>query len=174
MRLMLCLLAALPVRVYAQTSAPTPPRESVTVGATLGPGLGNTIWLLTSLRVSVPLGPRVGLDVDAGRVLGSRQDEGGTITEYGALVGAQVRILRRARASRGTSQYWLLGPLYIRDSSPASGGRREHLKNFRFGYGWDHLTPGGRRVALEVGLAGGEGPVPYANLTMQWGPGRPR
>jgi len=158
-----------PESALAQTQASAPPREHLTIGGTIGPGLGNQLWLMSSIRVSAPLGSRIGLDLDAGRVFGSNENEAGSHTEYGALFGIQVRFLRGARKPSGSRQYWVLGPIFIRDISAPPDGPRDHLKNFRLGYGWDDLSPNGGRIALEVGLAGGEGPVPYAIVIVQWG-----
>jgi hypothetical protein len=58
----------------------------------------------------------------------------------------------------------------MRDAS--QDGRRDDFKNFRIGYGWDNLARNGRRVALQVGPAGGESPDPYGTLIIQWGPQR--
>mgnify|MGYP006274997255 CR=1 FL=1 len=162
--------------VSASAQAPASPADPMSIGGMVGPGLGNRPWLLPGARVSVPLSSRLGLDIDAGAVIGS-DTEGGVqhgvqmYTRYRWFAGAQVRVMQ-PRSASGASRYFLLGPVLFRDA-PRPAETREDLPAVRVGYGWDWLKRRGQRIALEVGVAGSEGPVVYATAVIQFrvGPG---
>lgn len=147
----------------AQTAERLPPREHITAGvvgaAVLEP------WFVPAVRVSLPLGQRYSLDLEGGRVHGSNK-----YSRPGAAFGGQLRFMRE-RKPDGFGRYWLLGAMHVRHESLRDGvvNDRDPLKVLRAGYGWDQVFRNGLRVSFEIGGQGGNLPLPFASLAVQWG-----
>jgi hypothetical protein len=179
-----CLLTALAVATSgsptAAQSATGPaaggtgsPHDAVAVGVTLTPALeGGGPWLLSAARVSVPLGKRTGLDLDAGRIFGATNASGSIRRFY----AAQIRFLRAPRDAKGASRYWLAGLTDMRGTKSDGHGHvtvpHKSWSAFTIGYGLDQFFRNGSRVATEIGLSAGDGLLAYGSVVVQWGPRR--
>src|SRR4051794_10330166 len=115
MRTAAFLLAALTATTaaYGQAVNAQPPApassEGVAIGAVITPALeGGGPWFMPAVRVSAPLGSKVGVDVSAGRISGGTN----RFAEIRSFYAAQTRILRAARTSDVERRYWFVGPLY--------------------------------------------------------------
>lgn len=168
MRTVLLFLAALTTAsgAYAQDQpTPVPPREWFAVGGLITPALeGGGPWLIPAVRLSVPLGSRVGFDVDAGRIFGGTDQRWGSFRRFRS---AQLRLMKRPNDKDQLSRYWLVG-LHLLPEVEADGSRKDHTA-LAIGRGWSQTFPSGARLVTEAGFAGGDGFMVYANAGMQWG-----
>ena len=76
MRTLACFLAVLLMTASAhaqdEPSDSAGPREGISIGAVAIPALeGGGPWFMPAIRLSAPLGAKVGVDIDAGRVFGA-------------------------------------------------------------------------------------------------------
>jgi hypothetical protein len=161
--LALVALAASATRAAAQseTTSPASPRERASVALAASVALeGSGPWLVPGVRVAVPLGGRVAVDVEAARVFGGRS-EYGSIT---SLVAVNVRFLRRAREADGAGRYWLAGARYY----PITGSHASFSSDVAatFGHGWDQVFASGRRLGAEVGFSGGRGYLVFLTIVV--------
>jgi hypothetical protein len=170
------LFAVLPSRVAAQPSTPSgAPREGVAIGIALTPTWTGGVEFWPSVRLSVPLMARIGLDMDAGRPLSATN----AYFSSEAIYAVGVRFLRSRRAAAGSSSYWSLGPAFITGESLDG---EDHVTDpnrvvpaIKLGYGGDQIFRNGTRMAAEVGVIGGGGDSPtgiYGTLVVQWQPRR--
>ncbi|HYT74140.1 MAG TPA: hypothetical protein VEL79_05285 [Vicinamibacterales bacterium] len=170
-------IAASPRSTAAQDiSVPAPTVESWKIGASGAVGFPA---FAGGLRISAPLGPKGGIDFAAVRLGGGN---GGTSIAPGYI--AHLRWMRGGRKSSGDSRYWIIGAMWIRDTTsttyvfPGHGVKtvedRHTLVIPRFGYGWDRVDRHGTRVGFEAttGAAGEEQVVMLANVFVMWGPAR--
>jgi len=151
---------------HAQNVAPRAqaPRERATLAiATNGALEGSGPWFAPGLRVGVPLGARTGLDLESSAVFGGRlPSPHGSINSFFAL---NVRRLRAARASDGTSRYLMYGLRYTPiEWPPERQGNRYNDLAFTFGHGWDQVFSNGGRFGGEVGFSGGRGFLFFATF----------
>jgi hypothetical protein len=179
-RLLVLLLAVvIPAEVTAQTPTSSAssgaPRDRLAVGVALTPVPIGALEFYPTARLTVPLGSRIGLDVDVGRTFPA------TRAYYAsqAFVGAGVRFMRSHRAAGGSSRYWSLGPACLLGKSLDGHGQvtDQHsvISAFKLGYGADQIFGNGIRAAAEIGVIGGGGRAPtgvYATLVVQWQPRR--
>lgn len=160
-----------PPFAHAQTSGPAPPDrgEGVAVGvvATVAPGQTGPWWLL-SLRVGVPVGRKVGVDLDFGRVVGNGQWGTGWKPK-GFAGGAHLRWLPKGRSAGGWSGYLFLGPRFVQTEKTAAGGEttRSVARGFDFpGFGVDRVLRNGYRAGFELGIPNvvHEVPIGFLNI----------
>lgn len=176
-RLMWLLLAVavIPADVTAQTPASSAssgaPRDRVAVGIALTAVPIGAHEFYPTARLTVPLGPRIGLDVDVGRTFPAT----GAYYSNQAFFGAGVRFVRSHRTAGGSSRYWSVGPVCLVGKS-LDGHRQvtdphSVISAFKLGYGADQTFRNGMRTAAEIGVIGGGGRSPtgmYAALVVQW------
>ena len=164
----------------AQSStAPEPPlRDGLAIGASLAPTLAGDLALWPAARVSLPLGARAGLDVDAGSMFGMASGDNDYFSTR-AFFAAQIRFLRKVRDTCGSSRFWIVGPVLITGADLDGHGSvvdpHAVIGAIRLGYGGDRIFANGIRAASEVGVIGGGSSAPtgiYAGLTIQWRPRR--
>jgi hypothetical protein len=176
--LVVALALLVPSHALAQLpEAQDPPvRDGLAVGASVGAALAGGVGFWPSVRVSTPLAPRVGLDVDAGSMF--PRDNGYFRTRW--FYALQLRFLTRPRgADRSSSRFWVVGPAVITGANLDGDGhvtdRDARIGAIRIAYGGDRLYANGMRTAAELGLIGGGSAAPtgiHAGLTIQWRPRR--
>jgi len=154
---------------YAQADSPAPsaaaPSEGIAFGALLTPALeGGGPWFMSGLRLSLPLGARHVLDVDAGRIDGGESSYG----SFRRFASAQVRFYRGPRESESPRRYWIGGLQYLPETE--SDGRRKHHNALVIGHGWSQAFRNGARVLGEVGFSVGDGFLIYVTTAVQWAP----
>jgi hypothetical protein len=163
--LLTALMLILPTPADAQSPVPPPPppKEPIALGGVLGVGFPAQ---LVSVRLSLPLGKALALDLDAGRIHGLGDD--GQVAGGGGY-GAQLRWLWHGRSATGHSGYWLAGPLYLQATNRQAGVvlDRRPIKTVQIGYGWDWIATSGTRAGVELSTGGGEGPVFLVNVFFQ-------
>ena len=115
-----------------QPSPTDPPvRDGIVIGVTVTPALDgfSDLWLMPAGRLSVPLGTRAGLDLEAGRIIGATLEYPASSelskTQVHHFYAAQLRWLTRPRASDGTTQYLDSGDQLCRHHAIRSAGRRQ-------------------------------------------------
>lgn len=177
MRTHILFLAALALTgvAYAQDGTARPgafPRGELAIGAVITPALeGGGPWFMPAIRLSAPLGSKLAIDVDAGRIFGGVNK----YAEIQRFYGAQIRFLRSELRSDSTRGYWLVGPLYLPFTKLDGKGnfvRHTSTTFLTVGHGWDQLFPSGSRLNGEIGLSGGDGFIFYARAGVQWRPFR--
>jgi hypothetical protein len=146
------------------------PRDGMAVGIALTPVPLGAHGFYPAVRLTVPLVPRIGLDMDVGRMLPAA----GAHYSNQALYGIGVRFLA-SRTALGSSRYWSLGPVYFIGTSLDGHGRvtdrHSVISAFKLGYGADQIFRNDMRAATEIGVIGGDGRSPtgvYATLAVQW------
>jgi hypothetical protein len=171
----ICLIALVVVLAAAAARAQDS-IETVKVGVSAAAGLPAG---LAGLRLSVPAGPKLGVDFSVTRLTGI-----GGLDEMGPAYITHVRWMRGGRAASGEGRYWIFGVLFMdfRTSTLIiyPGNVRKTIYEDqtwlmpRFGYGWDHVTRRGTRYGLELttGAAGEEAGLMLANVFLMWGPPR--
>jgi hypothetical protein len=175
----LALALLMPIGASAQTPtslpASEPARDGVALGASLTPALAGELGFWPSARVSTPLGSRIALDLDAGRLYPAENGYFSTRAFY----AVQFRFLRAPRDERGSARFWIFGSEYIRGSELDGDGNvtdpHAGIGAIRIAYGGDRLYANGTRTAAEVGVIGGGSAAPtgfYASVTVQWLPRR--
>lgn len=165
-----------PAGAAAQPLAPDPdttPRDSFALGVSLSPALAGGVGFWPTVRAGAPLGTRVAVDLDAGRMFPANNGYFST-RRYYAL---QVRLLRSPRNAGGSSRFWSVGPAFIVGSDLDGHGLvtdpYARIGAIRVAYGGDRIYPNGMRVAGEIGVIGGGSSAPtgvFASLTVQWQP----
>jgi len=129
---------------------------------------------VAAIRLTANLAPRVALDLDVGTAVGA----GYGFDQFGRVFAGQMRWLWHGRAPNGSSSYWLTGPLFIQGTSrteirfPGRTVFREEdspIRALQIGYGVDRITRNGVRGGVELKTGGGEGPVIFLNMFLQWG-----
>jgi hypothetical protein len=149
-----------------------PPREHVGVGVATTGVVGALPWGIVSARISIPIGIRFGLDVDAGRVVGTKRLTEGQVPAGGAG-GFHLRWLHKGRRPSGTSAYFFGGPRVVAAKNIDRQGHvmdRRAIRVFDLGYGLDRLMKNGWRAGVEFGAGGGEGPLLFISAFAMWGP----
>jgi hypothetical protein len=175
----LALALLMPVGAFAQTPtsppAEEPLRDGVALGASLTPAWAGGLGFWPSVRVSTPLGRRIALDFDGGRMYPA--DNGYFSTR--AFYAVQFRLLRAPRDDSGSTRFWILGPAFIRGSELDGDGNvtnpHADIGAIRIAYGGDRLYSNGMRTSAEIGVIGGGSSAPtgfYASLSVQWRPRR--
>lgn len=179
MRTLACLLAGLAMAAgaYGQ-DAPSesagPPSEGITIGGIAVPAWeGGGPWFMPGVRLSAPLGARVGVDFDAGRVYGASSK----YADIRRFYAGQLRFIRRTTSADNVSRYWLGGLTYFKTTKlDGQGGVVNHQPHtaLSIGHGWSQAWANGTRVVNEIGFSGGDGFMVYATVGVQWGPPRKR
>ena len=148
-------------------------RDSLAVGVGLSPALAGEVAFWPAVRVSAPLGARIAIDLDAGRMFPADNCYFSTRRYY----SLQVRLLRRPRDVEGSSRFWIVGPSLIVGSDLDGHGvvtnPSTRIGAFRVAYGGDRIYSNGMRAAGEIGVIGGGGSAPtgvFASLIVQWRP----
>jgi hypothetical protein len=158
----------------ALDTEPDPPlRDSLALGVSLCPALAGGVGFWPTFRVGAPLGTRIAVDLDAGRMFPA--DNGYFSTRrYYAL---QFRFLRRPRDAKGSSRFWLVGPALMIGSDLDGHGLvtdpYARIGAIRVAYGGDRIYSNGMRAAGEIGAIGGGSSAPtgvFASLIVQWRP----
>jgi hypothetical protein len=125
-----------------------------------------------SIRLSMPIGTRLGIDLDMGASAFWGDRAVGQVPRGLAITG-QVRWLRNGRKPDGGGRYWLLSLLRLRgnDFEPDRlSSDRSAVENVQVGYGWDRVRNRVRFGAeLSVGVAGRDGEG-LARVFLVWGP----
>lgn len=179
MRILACFLAVLIMTASAHaqdepSDSPVIPRERISLGAVAIPALeGGGPWFMPAVRLSAPLGVRVGVDIDAGRVFGASSK----YADIRSFYAGQIRYIRTSRTADDVARYWLAGLTYLNSTKlDGRGGVLNHKPHMALsiGHGWSHLSENGTRAVNEIGFSGGDGFMVYASLGMQWGPPRRR
>ena len=176
MRMFFCvviLLAAGADALHAQTGpaapAPVPSREGIAFGAVASPALeGGGPWFMPALRLSVPAGPRYGVDVDIGRIHGG-SSKYARIRRYEAV---QLRFNRKTSEADGLVRYWLVGLQRLHITKLDGEGtvtRQKHDVPLVVGRGWSQPFRSGARLAAEVAGGGGNGFIVMLSVGVQWG-----
>jgi hypothetical protein len=151
-----CFAAALalglliPANIAAQVVAAEPDptrRDSLALGVSLSPAWAGGLGFWPAVRIGAPIGPRIAIDLDAGRMLPA--ENGYFLTRrYYAL---QVRLLRRPRDARGSSRFWSVGPAMIVGSNLDGHGpvtdADARIGAIRIAYGGDRIYSNGMRTA---------------------------
>jgi hypothetical protein len=168
----------LPARASAQAPAPAPDppvRDSLAIGVGLAPAVAGGMGFWPTVRVSTPIGARIGIDVEAGGMFPS--DNGYFSTRWFSAL--QFRFLRKPRDVGGSSWFWVVGPAYIVGSELDGDGRvtdpHAGITAIRVAYGGDRIYANGMRAGGEIGVIGGGSSAPtgiFASLIVQWRPRR--
>jgi hypothetical protein len=160
--------------VQAQT-----PGDGVAIGGILSPALDgfSDFWFMPGIRIAVPVGARVAIDFDAGRVLGGRREHSPSLPDGISTVRAdrfytgQMRVLTARRRGDGGSTYWMIGIHHVGTRRFDRNGvlvSREPAGGGLLGFGSDQLFANGTRLAAEVGIAGPDGFRPFLVIAWQW------
>ncbi len=179
MRVFMCVvivLAAGANALHAQTgaaAAPVPPREGIAFGAVASPALeGGGPWFMPALRLSVPAGPRCGVDVDIGRIYGG-SNKYARIRRYEAV---QLRFGRKTSEEDGVARYWLVGLQRLHVTKFDGKGtvtRQRYDVPLVIGRGWRQPYRSGARLSTEVAGGGGTGFIVLISVGVQWSLARP-
>ena len=166
----------IPAGAAAQALAAEPDttlRDSFALGVSLSPALAGGVGFWPTVRVGAPLGTRIAVDLDAGRMFPADNGYFSTRRYY----GLQVRLLRRPRDAGGSSRFWSVGPALIVGSDLDGHGLvtdpYARIGAIRVAYGGDRIYSNGTRAAGEIGVIGGGSSAPtgvFASLIMQWQP----
>ena len=146
--------------------------EHFGVGVATTGVVGALPWGIVSARIRLPIGTRFSLDVDAGRVVGTKRLTEGQVPTGGAGE-FHLRWLHKGRAPNGTSAYFFGGPRVVAAKNIDRQGHvtdRSAIRVIDFGYGVDHLMKNGWRAGVEFGAGGGEGPLLFISAFAIWGP----
>ena len=168
--ILLMVVLLVPAILHAQKTTSLS-RERFGVGAVGSGVLGALPWSIVSGRVSVPMGARFGLDVDAGRALKTKRLSEGQVPTGGAI-GLHIRWLHAGRRPSGWSGYFFGGPRVVAAESLNQDGHvtdQDSIKVVDLGYGFDRLMKNGWRTGVEVGSGGGEGPLLFVSGFVLWG-----
>lgn len=155
------------------------PRDGVAIGGIVSPALDgfSDFWFMPAIRITVPVGARAAIDVDAGRIFSGTHEHSPSLAGGIATIRAdhfytgQLRVLTARRGSGGGSTYWMIGVHHVatrrfdRDGNLVS---REPAGGGLFGFGADQLFANGTRLAAEVGIAGPDGFRPFLSIAWQW------
>lgn len=169
--LLLPALAAPPALAQDVPPVPTrgPLRDGVAFGGVFAPALeGSGPWLMPSIRLSVPLGARHGIDVDSGAIVGGVNK----YSEIRSFLAFQIRFLKEPLDAQGRTRYWLIGPMYMPDVQVDRERRvvsRKGHTALTIGHGWAQRFRSGARVTGEIGFSGGDGFLVFAGLGVQIG-----
>ena len=153
------------------------PVERFAVGAVGAAGLPGNV---AAVRVGGPVSHRLALDVTIGHVAARGRDGDGA---NGFAVGAQVRWLWHGRDAKGCSGYWLAGPQVLQSTNRTEVRWPNHTSTYivdkspfvslQVGYGWDVMMKNGARAGVEISTgASSQGPSPFINAFVVWGPSR--
>ena len=156
--------------LHAQNTTSSP-RERLGVGAVGSAVLGAFPWSIVSGRISIPMGTRFGVDVDAGKALNTKRLSRGQVPTGGA-VGLHLRWLHGRRRPSGWSGYFFGGPRVVAGENITQDGQvidHDPIKVFDLGYGFDRLMQNGWRAGVELGGGGGEGPLLFVSGFVLWG-----
>jgi hypothetical protein len=160
---------------YAGPAAAQPPAVGIQITPALD-GFTNA-WLMTGVRFSAPLGSRLGIDVEAGRILGGTTDLPSSSAiarvHVRSSYSSQMRFMRGERRPDGTGRYFLAGLQLLAVEKFDQGGALasdELTSAVLLGFGFDQLFANRTRVSAEVGLSGGDGFIPYLAIGIQWRP----
>ena len=179
MRTLACFLAVLLTTASAHAQdepadSAGPPREGISLGAVAIPALeGGGPWFMSAIRVSAPIGARVGVDIDAGRVFGASSK----YADIRSFYAGQIRFIRTRRRPDDVARYWLTGLTYLNSTKlDGHGGAVNHKPHtaLSIGHGWSYVSDNGVRAVNEIGFSGGDGFMVYASVGVQWGPPRRR
>jgi hypothetical protein len=179
MRTLACLLASLAMAAgaYGQ-GAPSesagPPSAWIAIGGIAVPAWeGGGPWFMPGVRLSAPLGARVGVDLDAGGVYGASSK----YADIRRFYAGQLRVTRRSRSVDNVPRYWLGGLKYFKTTKlDGHGSVVNHQPHtaLSIGHGWSQVWANGTRVVNEIGFSGGDGFMVYTTVGVQWGPPRKR
>jgi hypothetical protein len=122
------------------------------------------------VRVSVPIGTRLAIDAEAGRMVPASNE----VFTSDAIVAFAVRFMRPRPGDARATRYWIAGPAWIvgRDRRDVSSTRRA-IGTVRLGYGVDEIVGDSIRVLAEAGMIGGGAEAPFglfATIGVQWLP----
>jgi hypothetical protein len=134
---------------------------------------GGGPWFLPAVRLSAPLGPKHGIDLEAGRILGGSND----YAEIRSFLAVQVRFARESPATAPESRYWIAGLRRLHMTKLDGQGafvRRDPDTAPTIGHGWTQTFQSGLRALGELGFSGGRGYMVYMTVGAQWGPGTAR
>jgi hypothetical protein len=158
-----------------------PPRDGIAVGLQITPALDGFVypWLMSSVRVSVPLPGRLGIDVEAGRIAGGTTELPSSsphaVIQVRSFYSSQLRFNRGTRKLDGSGRYFLIGLQFLTVEKFDHDGLRvvdELASNLLLGLGFDQFFTNRTRLSAELGLAAGDGFVPYLAIGVQWRPFR--
>jgi len=175
--LAVALLIPAGAEAQAPAAAPTrdPGRDSLAIGGSLTPAWAGGLGFWPTVRITAPVGARIGLDLDAGWMFPETNGYFTTRDFY----AIQIRFLRAGRDAAGSTRYWIVGPAYIRGSELDGDGNvtdpHAGIGAIKIGYGGDRIYANGMRAAGEIGVIGGGSSSPtgiYASLIVQWRPRR--
>ena len=121
---------------------------------------------MPAVRVSSPLGPRRGVDVELGKIFGGSND----YAEIRKYYAAQVRFAFRGEDPGSVRRYWFLGLKYFdRIKFNKLSRARSHEPDLAgtLGYGWSRQIHKKAKLATEIGISGGDGFLLYAAVGVQ-------
>lgn len=145
--------------------------EHVSIGVATTGVVGALPWGIVSVRISMPVATRLGLDVDAGHVVGTKRLNNGQVPAGGA-VELHLRWLYKGRGSSGGSGYVFGGPRVVTAKNIDQQGHvtdRKPIQMIDLGWGLDRRLRNGWRMGAEFGSGAGEGPLLFVDLFMVWG-----
>jgi hypothetical protein len=161
--------------------AATAPRDSIAIGIQITPMLDGFVdpWLKAGVRFSAPLGARLGIDVEAGRILGGKTelpDSGEqAVVQIRSFYSSHMRFVRGTRQADGSGRYILAGLQLLTVEGFDHDGVRvvdELSSALLLGLGFDQLFANRTRVVVELGVSGGDAISPYMAIGVQWRLGR--
>jgi hypothetical protein len=144
--------------------------EHVSIGLATTGVVGALPWGNVSIRFSMPVAMRFGLDVDAGHVVGTKRLNDGQVPSGGAA-DLHLRWLYKGRGSSGVSGYVFGGPRVVTARTIDQQGTvtdRKPIQAIDLGWGLDRLR-NGSRMGVEIGSGAGEGPLFFVDLFIVWG-----
>lgn len=166
--LLLIFVLGVPTEASAQ-DVPAQSRDYISIGASATPALeGGGLWFMPGLRVTGRFSERVGLDIDASRVVGSSN----AYSEITQLYQARLMFFRTPSKSVGIDRYWFVGPEYMRGTKRDGHGnaiRSESHTAGAVGLGLSQSFRNRSRVATEIGFSGGDGFMLFASVIVQYG-----
>ena len=157
--------------------AAAPPRDGIAIGVQITPTLDGFVdpWLKWGLRFSAPLGARVGIDLEATRILGATTEFPDSsdigVVHVRSSYSSRMRVTRGPRQADGTGRYFLAGLQWLRVEKFDHDGVRvaDDLSSaVLLGFGFDQLFANRTRLVTELGISGGDAISPYLAIAVQW------
>ena len=157
--------------------AASTPKDSIAIGIQITPMLDGFVdpWLKAGVRFSVPLGARLGIDVEAGRILGGKTDlpdsSDHAVVQIRSFYSSQMRFVRGTRQADGSGRYFLAGLQLLTVEKFDHDGVRvvdELSSALLLGFGVDQLFANRTRLVTELGISGGDAISPYMTICVQW------
>ena len=163
--LSLAALTVLAAPAYAQEAARN--AERLSFGFFAGPAIdGNDPWFFTGIRVSMPAGRRISLDLESSAIHGAESE----FARFHGYAAAKLRFQKSPEAR--SSRYWITGlGVMPGDKLHPDGSVRDQrwFPVIVLGIGQRDLIAGRTRLSTEVEFHGGDGLGLLVSASLQVG-----